>query len=83
MESDKNQRVPLAGLAVHRNWGHLMPRAAALWGVLQTDLSGLEMKRYDLGPGDRCTVEYVWMGHFVGPLADLSVLMSTLLGTTV
>jgi len=26
------------------------------------------MKRDESDPGDRCTVEYVWMGHIVGPV---------------
>jgi hypothetical protein len=36
------------------------------------------MKRDESDPGDRCTVEYVWMGHIVGPLADPSVIMRIL-----
>jgi hypothetical protein len=45
--------------------------------VLRTDMSGLEMKRYESDLVNRCTVEYMWMGRIVGPLAGPSVIISS------
>ena len=63
------------GWTVHSNQGHSEQRM--LWLCRGILLTGFEMKRYESDPGERCTVEYVWMGHIVGLLVGTSVIMST------
>jgi hypothetical protein len=65
------------GWTVHGSQGHLAQRMLRHYReVLQTDTSGLEMKRYGSDPGSLCILEYMWIGHTVGPLAGASVIMS-------